>query len=72
MPSDRSTLDDRRDAFHKEPCTATARRFVDELFDYWSDDLIGRDTLRDGLIDTATRLTGGLCDLGSPVTIKVT
>jgi len=64
-------LDERQDAFRAEPCVATARRYATELFDYFADDMIGRDTLRAGLIESSEGLTDGRCDLGGPVKVTV-
>ncbi|ARK07579.1 hypothetical protein LAV_00204 [Sphingobium phage Lacusarx] len=65
------TLDQRKAAFASEPCTATARRYATELLDYWADDMIGRDTLRNGLIEIATGLTEGRNDIGQRVAVTV-
>ena len=63
--------EDTRRAFDAEPCTATARRHVENLLDAWADGNIGRDTLREGMIAVAQGLTGGTSDLGHPVKVVV-
>jgi len=60
-----------RRTFDAEPCTATARRYVESLLDAWADGDIGRDTLREGMIAVAQGLTGGASDLGHPVKVVV-
>jgi hypothetical protein len=67
----RDMIEETRAAFDAEPCTATARRHAEALFDAWSDGDIGRDTLRDGMIAIAQGLTEGLSDLGHPVKVAV-
>lgn len=65
------TFDARQEAFREEPCIATARRYATELFDYWADEMIGNDTLRNGLIEITDRLTDSRNDLGQPVEIQI-
>jgi hypothetical protein len=65
------SLDYRRENFRAEPCVGTARFFATELFDYFADDMIGKDTLREGLIEIADGLTEGRNDLGWEVKTEV-
>lgn len=64
-------LDQRQDEFRADPCVATARRYSKALFDYFADDMIGRDTLRAGLIEISEALCEGVNDLGWQVKVTV-
>jgi hypothetical protein len=64
-------LDQRQAEFRASLCTATAHRYAAELFEYFGDGMIGRDTLRAGLIEISEGLTDGRCDLGGPVKVTV-
>lgn len=65
-------IDETRETFKTMPGDGTARRYADALITAWSRKEIGRDTLRDGLIEIGQTLTGGLCDLGTPVRVRIT
>lgn len=64
-------LEQKREAFEAQSDEETARGYADALIDAWRDELIGRDTLRAGFIAIGERLTGGLCDLDSPVEVRI-
>ena len=64
-------LDQRQDEFRAQPCVATARRYSQALFDYFADEMIGRDTLRAGLIEISEGLCEGLNSLGWKVKVTV-
>lgn len=64
-------VEQRRADFDSNPGCVTARRYAEALIEAWSNEEVGRDTLRDGFIAIGQGLTGGLCDLGSPVKIGV-
>ena len=66
-----AVVDEARSAFENKPNDANTRRYFKALLDAWNCCEIRRDTLRSGMIDISERLTGGLCDLGTPVTIKI-
>lgn len=64
-------LDQRQDEFRAQPCVATARRYSHALFEYFADGMIGRDTLRAGLLEISEGLCEGLNDLGWQVKVTV-
>ena len=64
-------LEQRRADFESNPECTTARHYAEALLEAWSNEEIGRDTLRNGFIAIGQNLTGGLCDLGSPVKVSV-
>jgi hypothetical protein len=65
------SLDYRQEAFRAEPCVGTARFYATELFSYFADEMIGKDTLREGLIEIADGLTESRNDLGWEVRTEV-
>lgn len=65
------TLDEAEEAFDACPNADTAKAYALELIQYHADEMIGRDTLRQGLIKIADDLTGGLNDLGWMTTTEV-
>jgi hypothetical protein len=67
------TLDDAQDEFRESTNHGVyyANNYARTLIEYHDEGMIGNETLRNGLIEIAQRLTGGVSDMGGKVEVTV-
>jgi hypothetical protein len=67
------TLDDAQDEFRESTSHGVYRatNYARTLIEYHDEGMIGNETLRNGLIEIAQRLTDGVSDMGGKVTVNV-